>query len=93
MLMNASSSDPKNGPEELLAVRMTISNAIVDPWIYIILRKENLNKAVRLIRRIRRRKQLPEVFTTEESKHVRDGSDINSSTNTVTNSVQISTAT
>jgi hypothetical protein len=84
MLLNASSSDPKNGPEELLAVRMTISNAIIDPWIYIILRKENLDQIVRLIRRIRSRKQLPEVYTTEESKSVRDGSDKNSKTNTIT---------
>ncbi|XP_048735763.1 prostaglandin E2 receptor EP4 subtype-like [Ostrea edulis] len=89
MLINAISNDPKNGPEELLAVRMTVSNAIVDPWIYIILRKENLSKILGLIRRIRNRKQLPAVFITEESKSVRAGRNRNTSTNAVTNLTQI----
>ncbi|XP_052718062.1 prostaglandin E2 receptor EP4 subtype-like [Crassostrea angulata] len=71
MLINASSSDPKNGPEELLAVRMTISNAIVDPWIYIILRKENLKKILALVQRFRKKENLPTVFFTSESNFTR----------------------
>lgn len=71
MLINASSSDPKNGPEELLAVRMTISNAIVDPWIYIILRKENLKKILALVQRFRKKENLPTVFFTSESNSTR----------------------
>ncbi|XP_062589932.1 prostaglandin E2 receptor EP4 subtype-like [Saccostrea cucullata] len=56
MLTNASARTPKNGPEELLVVRLTISNSIVDPWIYIILRRENLVKIAALIRRLNSRK-------------------------------------
>ena len=67
MLINASASNPENGPGELLAVRMTISNAIVDPWIYIILRKENLVKISKLIQRVRKSKHMPAIFTTKES--------------------------
>jgi hypothetical protein len=73
MLINASASNPKNGPEELQAVRMTITNAIVDPWIYIILRKQNLVKISRLIRRIPHRKHFPAIFITEESNYARAG--------------------
>ncbi|XP_061180248.1 prostaglandin E2 receptor EP4 subtype-like [Saccostrea echinata] len=66
MLMNASAKFPKNGPEELMAVRLTISNSIVDPWIYIILRKENLVKVVHLIRRFNNHKQRQtHMFTVE----------------------------
>ncbi|XP_052712498.1 prostaglandin E2 receptor EP4 subtype-like [Crassostrea angulata] len=71
MLINASASDPKNGPDELLAVRMTISNAIVDPWIYIILRKENLVKMSKLFQRVRNSDHLPTIFITRESKATR----------------------
>lgn len=71
MLINASSSDPKNGPEELLAVRMTISNAIVDPWIYIILRRENLRKILALVQRFRKKENLQTVFFTSESNSTR----------------------
>lgn len=79
MLINASSSDPKNGPEELLAVRMTISNAIVDPWIYIILRKENLLNISKLVQRVRKSGYLPTVCFTRESTGVCEVSTISSS--------------
>ncbi|XP_065936068.1 prostaglandin E2 receptor EP4 subtype [Magallana gigas] len=79
MLINASSSDPKNGPEELLAVRMTISNAIVDPWIYIILRKENLIKISKLVQRVRKSGRLPILCSTKESPGVCEVSTISTS--------------
>ncbi|XP_062578509.1 prostaglandin E2 receptor EP4 subtype-like isoform X1 [Saccostrea cucullata] len=31
-----------NGPRELLVLRFAVCNSVVDPWIYILLRKENL---------------------------------------------------
>ncbi|XP_061182327.1 prostaglandin E2 receptor EP4 subtype-like [Saccostrea echinata] len=31
-----------NGPRELLVLRFAVTNSVVDPWIYILLRKENL---------------------------------------------------
>lgn len=31
-----------NGRLELLAVRLAVTNSIVDPWIYILFRKENI---------------------------------------------------
>lgn len=49
MLINVSLSDFKNGLEEFLVVCMIISNVIVDFWIYIILRKENLKKILVLV--------------------------------------------
>ncbi|XP_062579518.1 prostaglandin E2 receptor EP4 subtype-like [Saccostrea cucullata] len=74
MLINASSSNPRNGPEELLAVRMTITNAIIDPWIYIILRKENLVKMSRLQERLYDCLRLRTVYTTTESLPTKDES-------------------
>ncbi|XP_061180247.1 prostaglandin E2 receptor EP4 subtype-like [Saccostrea echinata] len=66
MLMNASARNPKNGPEELLAVRLTINNSIVDPWIYIILRRENLVKIASLVRRFNSRNhRQTNIFTVE----------------------------
>ncbi|XP_062566606.1 prostaglandin E2 receptor EP4 subtype-like, partial [Saccostrea cucullata] len=69
MLINASTGNPKNGPDERLAVRMTVSNAIVDPWVYIILRKENLVKISRWHQRIRSycSKRTPEIYIMKET--------------------------
>ncbi|XP_048752933.1 prostaglandin E2 receptor EP4 subtype-like [Ostrea edulis] len=39
-LMGSSDGD---GPLELLVLRFAVNNSIVDPWIYILLRKETLN--------------------------------------------------
>ncbi|XP_062600091.1 prostaglandin E2 receptor EP4 subtype-like [Saccostrea cucullata] len=69
MLINASTGNSKNGPDELLAVRMTVSNAIVDPWVYIILRKENLVKISNWHQKVRSHcsKPTPEIYIMKEN--------------------------
>ncbi|XP_061198229.1 prostaglandin E2 receptor EP4 subtype-like [Saccostrea echinata] len=91
MLINASASNPKNGPEELLAVRMTITNAIIDPWIYIILRKENLVKMSHLQERLNNCLRLRTVYITTESIPAKDESNMmeSSATNAATCSTEL----
>ncbi|KAK3088378.1 hypothetical protein FSP39_018442 [Pinctada imbricata] len=42
MIKNINIPDPKDGKTELLVIRLAISNSNIDPWIYIVLRRENL---------------------------------------------------
>ena len=41
MLVNINSQHPSDGKMELLVARLAVNNSIIDPWIYIVLRKEN----------------------------------------------------
>lgn len=50
MLKSASSANPKDGKNELLAVRMALINSIVNPWLYIMLRRENFIALYRFCR-------------------------------------------
>ena len=41
IMVNMTLETPNTGVEDLLAVRMTVTNGIIDPWIYILMRKDN----------------------------------------------------
>jgi hypothetical protein len=41
----------KNNEVEMWMFRMSVCNAIVDPWLYIVLRKESLRKIILFYRR------------------------------------------
>ncbi|KAK3088915.1 hypothetical protein FSP39_025391 [Pinctada imbricata] len=51
--------NPKTGKEGLLVIRLAISNSNIDPWIYIVLRKENLEFVERLFKRYVMRSEKP----------------------------------
>ena len=44
MFLHAARIRRANKPLELWLVRMTVFNSIVDPWLYIVLRRESLHK-------------------------------------------------
>ncbi|XP_033736824.1 prostaglandin E2 receptor EP4 subtype-like isoform X2 [Pecten maximus] len=43
-------------PADLLALRMASINQLLDPWVYILLRKENMLRVLRLMERFRKHK-------------------------------------
>ncbi|KAK3104767.1 hypothetical protein FSP39_009705 [Pinctada imbricata] len=51
MIQNINSDEPGNGKKEFLVGRLAITNQMVDPWIYIVLRKENFEFLERLYKR------------------------------------------
>ncbi|KAK3082679.1 hypothetical protein FSP39_002372 [Pinctada imbricata] len=53
MIRNINVPNPGDGKTELLVVRLAISNANIDPWIYIVLRRENLEFLERFTKRCR----------------------------------------
>ena len=46
-------NQPEDGNFELLGIRLVELNALCNPLLYIVLRKENLQKILTLIRRIK----------------------------------------
>ena len=67
MLKSASSDNPKDGRSELFAVRMALINSIVDPWIYILLRRENFILVSKLLGRVRKGVSVPASKSMESS--------------------------
>lgn len=51
-----SSSAELDRPADLLALRMASINQLLDPWVYILLRKENMLRVLTLMERFRRHK-------------------------------------
>ncbi|XP_069127861.1 prostaglandin E2 receptor EP4 subtype-like isoform X2 [Argopecten irradians] len=51
-----SSSSSLDRPADLLALRMASINQLLDPWVYILLRKENMLRVLRLMERFRKHK-------------------------------------
>ncbi|XP_061166384.1 prostaglandin E2 receptor EP4 subtype-like [Saccostrea echinata] len=47
----------ENNEIELWLLRLAVLNAIIDPWLYIVLRKESLRKIVEIYRHCRGRQE------------------------------------
>lgn len=83
ILQHASGSIEGEGFTELTVLRMAVTNSVVDPWIYILFRKEVLMIILRAIERVRGRSlqithDLSEISETADTKQV---STVMSSTN------------
>ncbi|XP_062587037.1 thromboxane A2 receptor-like [Saccostrea cucullata] len=50
VFLHAANIRNENNEVELWFLRMTVCNAIVDPWLYIVLRKESLEKIIYILR-------------------------------------------
>ena len=57
MFLHAARIRRANKPLELWLVRMAVFNSIVDPWLYIVLRRESLHKISELCQYCCSRKQ------------------------------------
>ena len=55
ILQHATLSIDTNGPTELLVLRFAVTNSIIDPWIYILLRRETLESSQKIYRRIKKK--------------------------------------
>lgn len=83
ILQHASGSIEGEGFTELTVLRMAVTNSVVDPWIYILFRKEVLMIILRAIERVRGRSlqithDLSGISETADTKQV---STVMSSTN------------
>lgn len=55
IFLHATGVRESNGPQEMWLERIAVLNAIIDPWLYIVLRKESIERLSTLFRRCRRR--------------------------------------
>ncbi|XP_062583003.1 prostaglandin E2 receptor EP4 subtype-like [Saccostrea cucullata] len=55
----------ENNEIELWLLRLTVLNAIIDPWLYIVLRKESLRKIVEIYHKCRGSKELRSMNETD----------------------------
>ena len=53
MIININADNPSDGKLELLVGRLAVTNSVVDPWIYIVLRKENFEAVEKFYRKYR----------------------------------------
>ena len=49
----SSESGPGDKDFDLMSIRLVVTNAIVNPWLYIVFRKENLNRILSVVRQIK----------------------------------------
>ena len=52
MIYNVNQGEPGNSTTELLVIRLAITNSNVDPWVYILLRKEHLERIKQVFSRV-----------------------------------------
>lgn len=78
-------------PSDLLAIRFASWNQILDPWIYIVLRKEMLARLYNVYRRFNRQEASEYSVCNVDRSEVNDNGDMRNKLNTAQDETQVLT--